>query len=73
MYGDLSLHSFLPWSQRRLDKAVLSDVIRAADLLKQERQRLTSPNLALLLVHDLLLSKGKIQAGDGPIKQAVLR
>ncbi|KAL5504035.1 hypothetical protein ACEPAH_8108 [Sanghuangporus vaninii] len=54
-------------------KAVLSDVIRAADLLKHERQKLTSPNLALLLVHDLLLSKGKIQASDGPIKQAVLR
>jgi 25S rRNA (cytosine2278-C5)-methyltransferase len=33
---------------------------------------LTSPNLALVLVHDLLLAKG-IQAGDGPIKQAILR
>ncbi|KAI5998737.1 S-adenosyl-L-methionine-dependent methyltransferase [Pisolithus albus] len=29
-------------------------------------------NLALVLVHDLLLSRG-IQAGDGPIKQAILR
>lgn len=52
---------------------MLDDVIRASDLLKHERQKLTSPNLTLLLVHDLLLSKGKIQAGDGPIKQAVLR
>ncbi|EJD06767.1 S-adenosyl-L-methionine-dependent methyltransferase [Fomitiporia mediterranea MF3/22] len=54
-------------------KAVLNDIIHAAELLKHERQKLTSPNLALLLVHDLLFSKGKIQAGDGPIKQAVLR
>jgi putative methyltransferase len=29
-------------------------------------------NLALVLVHDLLFAKG-IQAGDGPVKQAVLR
>ena len=54
------------------DKAVLLDVIRSSELLKHERQKLTSPNLVLLLVHDLLFSKG-IQAGDGPIKQAVLR
>lgn len=53
-------------------KAVLSEIIHTSDLLKHERQKLTSPNLALLLVHDLLLSKG-IQAGDGPIKQAILR
>jgi len=39
--------------------------------MKEER-KLTSMNLALVLVHDLLLSRG-IQAGDGPIKQAVLR
>jgi 25S rRNA (cytosine2278-C5)-methyltransferase len=30
-------------------------------------------NLALLLVHDLLFSRGGIQAGDGPIKQAILK
>ncbi|KAI5122536.1 hypothetical protein M0805_005263 [Coniferiporia weirii] len=53
-------------------KSVLSDIIRAAELLKHERQKITSLNLALLLVHDLLFAKG-IQAGDGPIKQAVLR
>ncbi|EMD34155.1 hypothetical protein CERSUDRAFT_55626 [Gelatoporia subvermispora B] len=52
-------------------KSVLSDVIDAAKLLKEER-KITSKNLALVLVHDLLLSNG-IQAGDGPIKQAVLR
>ncbi|KAL1949306.1 hypothetical protein VTO73DRAFT_8187 [Trametes versicolor] len=52
-------------------KQVLSDVIDAAQLLKQER-KINSRNLALVLVHDLLLARG-IQAGDGPIKQAVLR
>lgn len=52
-------------------KSVLSDVIHESKLMKEER-KLTSMNLALVLVHDLLLSRG-IQAGDGPIKQAVLR
>jgi 25S rRNA (cytosine2278-C5)-methyltransferase len=47
-------------------------VIEQSGLLKAERKKLTSQNLTLLLVHDLLLSGG-IQAGDGPIKQAVLR
>lgn len=56
---------------RLADKQVLSDVIDAAQLLKQER-KINSRNLALVLVHDLLLARG-IQAGDGPIKQAVLR
>ncbi|OJT10122.1 25S rRNA (cytosine-C(5))-methyltransferase rcm1 [Trametes pubescens] len=50
---------------------VLSDVIDAAQLLKQER-RINSRNLALVLVHDLLLAR-RIQAGDGLIEQAVLR
>ncbi|KAL0577649.1 hypothetical protein V5O48_004338 [Marasmius crinis-equi] len=54
-------------------KAVLNDIIHEAKLLKEERKKLTSANLALVLVHDLLLSNGGIQAGDGPIKQAVLR
>lgn len=53
------------------DKQVLTEVIDAAQLLKQEK-KLASRNLALVLVHDLLLAKG-IQAGDGPLKQAVLR
>ncbi|OJT13761.1 25S rRNA (cytosine-C(5))-methyltransferase rcm1, partial [Trametes pubescens] len=52
-------------------KQVLSDVIDAAQLLKQER-KINSRNLALVLVHDLLLARG-IQAGDGPIKHAILR
>ncbi|KAN0092826.1 S-adenosyl-L-methionine-dependent methyltransferase [Tylopilus felleus] len=52
-------------------KGVLSDVIAASKLLTEER-KITSLNLALVLVHDVLLSAG-IQAGDGPIKQAVLR
>lgn len=52
------------------DKSILNDVIEAAKLLSEKK--ITSRNLALLLVHDLLLSGG-IQAGDGPIKQAILR
>ncbi|KAH9902872.1 S-adenosyl-L-methionine-dependent methyltransferase [Cubamyces lactineus] len=52
-------------------KQVLNEVIDTAQLLKQEK-KITSRNLALVLVHDLLLAGG-IQAGEGPIKQAVLR
>ena len=54
------------------DKPVLADIMNEAQLLKEERKKLTSFNLALVLVHDMLLSGG-IQAGDGPVKQAVLR
>ena len=46
-------------------------MIAAANLLKQEK-KITSQSLALVLVHDLLLAGG-IQAGDGPVKQALLR
>jgi putative methyltransferase len=46
-------------------------VIAAANLLKNEK-KIISHNFALVLVHDLLLSGG-IQAGDGPVKQALLR
>lgn len=46
-------------------------MIAAANLLKAEK-KITSHNLALVLVHDLLLSGG-VQAGDGPVKQALLR
>lgn len=53
-------------------KPALSTIIKEAQLMKEERKKITSLNLALALVHDLLLAKG-IQAGDGPIKQAVLR
>ncbi|KAE9408379.1 S-adenosyl-L-methionine-dependent methyltransferase [Gymnopus androsaceus JB14] len=53
-------------------KPVLIDLIEQAKLLQEERKKLTSLNLALVLVHDVLFSGG-IQAGDGPIKQAVLR
>ena len=51
---------------------MLADVINASKLLQEEKKRITSFNLALVLVHDTLLSNG-IQAGDGPLKQAVLR
>ena len=54
------------------DKAVLKDIITTSGFLKQER-KIKSPNLAFVLVHDLLLAPGGIQASDGPIKQAVLR
>ena len=54
------------------DKDALTEIINNSGLLKQEKQKINSMNLALLLVHDLLLSRG-IQAGDGPIKQAILR
>ncbi|KAG5645556.1 hypothetical protein DXG03_005831 [Asterophora parasitica] len=53
-------------------KSVLTEVIELTKLLKEEKKKITSRNLALVLVHDLLLSKS-IQAGDGPVKQAVLR
>ncbi|EGN99084.1 hypothetical protein SERLA73DRAFT_90270, partial [Serpula lacrymans var. lacrymans S7.3] len=53
-------------------KDVLTNVIDTAKLLKEEKKKITSLNLALVLVHDVLLSKG-IQAADGPIKQAILR
>ncbi|KAJ7183139.1 S-adenosyl-L-methionine-dependent methyltransferase [Mycena filopes] len=53
-------------------KTVLSSIIQQANLMKEERKKLTSLNLALVLVHDVLLAGG-IQAGDGPIKQAILR
>jgi len=49
----------------------LVEVINASKLLKEEK-KITTLNLALVLVHDLLLSRG-IQAGDGPVKQAILR
>jgi len=38
----------------------------------EERKTITSLNLALVLTHDQLLSGG-IQAGDGPVKQAIMR
>ncbi|EKM58071.1 uncharacterized protein PHACADRAFT_139688 [Phanerochaete carnosa HHB-10118-sp] len=52
-------------------RPVLAEVLDAAKLLRQEK-KITSQNLALVLVHDLLLANG-IQAGDGPVKQAILR
>ncbi|KZP31855.1 S-adenosyl-L-methionine-dependent methyltransferase [Athelia psychrophila] len=53
-------------------KVVLNEVIKASKLMTEER-KLSSRNLALILCHDILLSKGGIQAGDGPLKQAILR
>ena len=59
-------------TQITADKSVLTDVINASNILRDERKKITSLNLALVLVHDVLLCNG-IQAGDGPVKQAVLR
>ncbi|KAF9484339.1 S-adenosyl-L-methionine-dependent methyltransferase [Pholiota conissans] len=54
-------------------KSVLLEVIDKAKLMKEERKlSSSSANLVLILVHDLLLARG-IQAGDGPVKQAILR
>lgn len=55
-----------------IDKAVLHDIIQASELMVQEKRKIPSDNLALLLVYDLLFGKG-IEASEGPIKQAVLR
>jgi putative methyltransferase len=56
----------------RTDKPVLLEIITASSLLKLEKKLITSTNFALVLVHDFLFSKG-IEAGDGPVKQAILR
>lgn len=54
------------------DRRSLQQIINAAGLLEKERRHV-SLTLALVLVHDLLLAKGGIQAKDGPIKQAISR
>ncbi|EJD49049.1 S-adenosyl-L-methionine-dependent methyltransferase [Auricularia subglabra TFB-10046 SS5] len=54
-------------------KPVLNELIDATKLMKDEKRVLTGRSLALVLVHDVLLAKGGIQAGDGPLKQAILR
>ena len=61
----------LHWTARTSDKPVLKEVISNSKLLEEEK-KLKSENLALVLVHDLLLANG-IQAGDGPVKQSILR
>ena len=59
-------------------------MIESSQLLKIERKVLLflkmsnyeakiSRSLALVLLHDLLCSKGGIAAANGPIKEAVLR
>ncbi|KAG8832406.1 hypothetical protein FRC17_001387 [Serendipita sp. 399] len=52
---------------------LLLSVIDASGILRDEKKLLRDRNLALVLVHDLLLSKGGIQMGDGPVKQAILK
>ena len=48
-------------------------VIDATPIMRDERRHLPSRNFAAVLVHDLLLNNGGIQAADGPIKKAVYR
>jgi putative methyltransferase len=69
--GSLSINAHSLTHKLPLDKPALAEVLAAANILKQER-KITSHSLALVLVHDLLLAGG-IQAGDGPVKQALLR
>ena len=53
------------------DRQALTEIIQASKLLEQER-KIPSINIALLLLHDYLFGRG-IEAGEGPIKQAILR
>ncbi|KAF8753515.1 Splicing factor 1 helix-hairpin domain [Rhizoctonia solani] len=54
-------------------KGTITTLIEATPMMRDERRHLFSKNFAAVLVHDLLFSSGGIQAGDGPIKQAVNR
>ncbi|KAJ1307578.1 hypothetical protein OPQ81_001675 [Rhizoctonia solani] len=54
-------------------KEAITKIIDATPMMRDERRHLHSKNFAAVLVHDLLFSSGGIQAGDGPIKQAVNR
>ena len=69
-YLPMSTHNFR--LNLFIDKPTLTTIVEKAALLEMERKHLKSKNLALLMVHDLLLARG-IQAGDGPLKQAILR
>lgn len=52
---------------------VLQEVIIRSELLNKERKLAAQGDLALILVHDLLLNKRGIVANSGPFKDAVLR
>ncbi|KAH7106309.1 S-adenosyl-L-methionine-dependent methyltransferase [Auriculariales sp. MPI-PUGE-AT-0066] len=59
-------------------KSALKEILDASGVLQLEKRvfdsaRASPQNIALLLLHDLLFAKGGIQAGDGPLKQAILR
>ncbi|CAE6390467.1 unnamed protein product [Rhizoctonia solani] len=54
-------------------KAAITEIIEATPIMRDERRYIRSKNFAAVLVHDLLFSSGGIQAGDGPIKQALNR
>ncbi|CUS07160.1 unnamed protein product [Tuber aestivum] len=50
---------------------ILNEVIEKSQILKVEK-KLTHP-LALVLLHDFLISKNGIAASDGPLKSSILR
>ncbi|KZV97453.1 S-adenosyl-L-methionine-dependent methyltransferase [Exidia glandulosa HHB12029] len=56
-------------------KPTLNEIIGTTKLLQLEKRAFpgSARNTAIVLVHDLLFAKGGIQAGDGPLKQAILR
>lgn len=54
-------------------KPTIMSIIDATPIMRDERRHLPSRNFAAVLVHDLLFNSGGIQAGDGPIKQAINR
>jgi putative methyltransferase len=70
--GSFLTYQFLIIYRSYKDKSVLTDVMNAAKLMAEERKTITSLNLALVLVHDQLFAGG-IQAGDGPMKRAIMR
>ncbi|KAK9494269.1 S-adenosyl-L-methionine-dependent methyltransferase [Lipomyces doorenjongii] len=51
-------------------KEILDDVLKQAELLQYEK---ISYSIAIVLVHDFLISKTGITAGKGPLKDAILR
>lgn len=67
-------HIFALVSSTLKFKPFLEKIIKSSKLLQLEKKLKISNNLAVLLVHDLLLSKsGRIQCGKHPVKEAILR
>ena len=60
-------------SQLTQDREVLEAVIAKSELLLKEKKLAAQGNLAIVLVHDLLLNKSGIVSNAGPFKDAVMR